>query len=216
MNLLGTNFIIGEHLQPKIVRWLSVLPLVLMFSAFIPLFLLVGPLGRAMGIPGGAPVKEQPNGLLWLIAFIFIMVALMLMGYALGWLLNALIARYIFRWPSAKVCETFMYSNVPQEWRLDPRATSKTLSASAKLRNNWAITRTKGRWNFILVRGILGWGLPMFLGMSCLPVLTRHIQPTLAYFVPQIILWSLAGGLFGLIIWLFSERQFRKQHDTEA
>jgi hypothetical protein len=50
-----------------------------------------------MGIPDGAPVKEQPNGFLWLAAFLVTMVLLMVGGYIVGWVANAFICRFIFR-----------------------------------------------------------------------------------------------------------------------
>ncbi|MGX0134948.1 hypothetical protein ACUXG4_003190 [Cupriavidus metallidurans] len=208
---LATNFIIWQFLRPRISCALSVLPLGLMFSAFVPLFMLLEPLGRAMGIPHGAPVKGQPNGWLWLTLFLATMVTLMLAGAALGWLANALIARVVFRWPANKVHDAFLYSQVPDTWYREAAEAGANAVASKRV-NAWATTRQQGKWHFVATRGVLGWGSPMFFGMSVVPVLVHRVQPSLGYFISQLLIWAIAGALFGFAIWHFSERQFQKQH----
>lgn len=216
MQPLATNLIIGRQLRTKISWALCVLPLGLMFSAFVPLVMLVEPLARLLGVQTEGPLMVQPNGWLWVVLFLAMMVILMLAGAALGSLLNALIARVILRWPAIKVREVFLYSKVPAEWYRETGPGQKTNTAVAKRMTTWATTRKNGKWHFVLVRGVLGFGLPVFLGTSCVPVLRHRVQPTLQYFVPQILIFALSGILFGILIWHFSERQFRKQGEDQG
>ncbi|MGN8062495.1 hypothetical protein ACTJK4_12620 [Ralstonia sp. 22111] len=217
MQPLATNFIIWQLLRPKISCALSVLPIGLMFSAFIPLLLLVEPLERAMGIPHGAPIKEQANGWLWVTLFLATMVVLMLAGATLGWLANALIARVVFRWPAKMVRDAFLHSQVPNTWYREAEAKAEANAVTSRRMDAWATTRQKGKWHFVVVRGLLGWGSPMFFGMSVVPVFLHRVQPSLGYFVSQLLIWATGGALFGFVIWHFSERQFQKHHrETEA
>ncbi|HTM10352.1 MAG TPA: hypothetical protein VL754_18345, partial [Verrucomicrobiae bacterium] len=62
------------------------------------------------------PVKSQSNGFLWLVMFLATMIVLMVSGYLVGWVLNAFICQYIFRWPRAKVRLVFLNSHVPAAW----------------------------------------------------------------------------------------------------
>ncbi len=80
---------------------------------------------------------------------------------------------------------------------------------------SWAITRKMGMWRFVLKRGVLAWGLPMYLVMACLPVLNGRAEPTASYFSWQACLWGFAGAVFGLLTWLFYERSYRKQHGKQ-
>jgi hypothetical protein len=182
-----------------------------MLSALLPLIMFAERLERAMGLPHGAPVNEQANGWLWVTLFLATMVALISTGAALGWLANAVIARFVFRWPADKVRDAFLYSRVPDTWYREP-AQVQTNAVTSKRMDAWATTRQKGKWHFVVARGVLGWGLPMFFGMSMIPVLIHQVQPSFDYVVSRLLIWAAAGALFGFAIWFFSERQFQKRH----
>lgn len=207
MNLLAFNVVSSQQLRTGLQISLSVLPLGLMFGAFVPLFLLVPWLEAAFGIPHNAPVKDQPNGLLWLVVFLAIMVLLMLVGYLLGWVLNALVMRIVFRWPSEQVNRIFLYSEFPPSWIKG--GTKPEVADSA-----WAETRRKGRSHFVLYRGVLAWGGPMYFVMALAPALNGRAEPSLFYFIWTACLWGAAGAAFGLVIWHFSEKQFLKHNGT--
>ena len=74
----------------------------------------------------------------------------------------------------------------------------------------WESTRAKGKLHFILFRGVLSWGLPMF-------IITAFISnPFVDSFISEAaiihyVVWPLAGGLFGVSTWTISERKYKKE-----
>jgi hypothetical protein len=183
-----------------------------MFGAFVPIIAIAIWLAGALRLAPGA-VKGQAGGPLWLILFLAEMIVLMVAGYALGWVLNAAIARTIFGWPAEKVRGVFLESTIPNEWR-EPDAPAAGLDGKSPRvlkRTSWAITRQKGRWHFVLARGVFGWGGAMFVGMGLMPVLMHRHEPSWSYLVWQAFVWSLAGAFFGFTTWSWFEWQFKKQ-----
>lgn len=86
---------------------------------------------------------------------------------------------------------------------------------SAKQHSAWALKRAKGKARFILVDGLLAWGVPMFAVMAVGPAvlgLPFRTTPTPMYWVWQPLLWAGAGLLYGVATWHFSERL----HDKHA
>ena len=212
MPSLPFNFTIAETLRRKLQLILAVLPIGLMFAAFLPLWVFAKWLGGVMGIPEGAPVKEHPNGLLWLAIFLVAMVFLMVFGYVLGWAANACICRFVLGWEWQRVRSVFLLSDVPSEWLV--ASATGPISGSKKRESNWATVRLKGRFHYILTRGVLAWGIPMYVVMVVAPSLRADTSPTAVYFLWQAGLWGGAGALFGAVIWHFSERQFlRRSHE---
>lgn len=75
----------------------------------------------------------------------------------------------------------------------------------------WQKTRAKGKGQFILVRGLLAWGLPMFLIMTFMvnkPVSGNMSPGVIAL---NALLWAIAGLAFGYFTWAFSERAYQKE-----
>lgn len=212
MNPLAWNFEIPQRMrtQPQIA--LGVLPIGLMFASFAPLFFLAASLSSILGIPDNAPVKDQPNGMLWLILFLVAMVSLMIAGYLLGWFLNAIVLRVFFKWPQEKISRILLYSEVPPSWLKETNTATGAASSSAAPNITWAVTRQMGKGRFVFQRGLLAWGVPMYLFMAVLPVINGRVETTVFYFLWQACLWGAAGALFGLAIWHFSEKSFLKQH----
>ena len=72
----------------------------------------------------------------------------------------------------------------------------------------WQKTRTKGRLHFVLVSGVLSWGLPMFIAM----IFFVHRQElSLSYAAISFCLWVIVGGgAFGLVLWHVQESRFKK------
>ena len=116
MNSLALNTEIYRRLRGQPRRALGVLPFGLMLASLVPVVIFSMWLSTALGIPDGAPVRDQPNGLLWLILLLSSFVIFMLAGYFLGWVLNGIILLLVFRWPSGKVIRALLYSEVPQSW----------------------------------------------------------------------------------------------------
>jgi hypothetical protein len=71
----------------------------------------------------------------------------------------------------------------------------------------WEATRARGRNHFVIFTGLLSYGLPMFLVMTFLV----HRDKLSVFFVSaSLILWLFGGVAFGILVWLFQERQYRK------
>ncbi len=81
---------------------------------------------------------------------------------------------------------------------------------SAKQHARWATLRGKGKKHFVLMNGVVGWGLPMFGIMGLGPVLSGHIHPRPGYFIETVVVWGAAGLFFGVSTWCWCERLFKK------
>lgn len=203
MNALLLNITVGDRLRRSASIWLGVLPITLMFSSFLVLWPFATWSSAALGLPEGAPVMDQTNGLIWLALFLTVMVALMICGYVLGWVLNGLICLAAFRWPRDKVQRVFLESDVPAEWLKAEGAAAKD---AARAKPKWDEIRAKGRWHFVFTRGIMAWGIPMYTVMGVVPGVRAHMAAL--YFLWQGLVWAAAGALFGLAIWYFAERSY--------
>lgn len=210
MNPLAWNFDISERMKAKPQIALGILPLGLMFASFGPFFYLMQFLMLVFGIPENAPIIEQSNGILWLILVLVSMVVLMITGYLLGWVMNAIILMYVFKWSKEKASQVLLHSEVPSSWLKEGYTTDSVKMNSQK---TWAVTRQMGKTRFILQRGVLAWGVPMFFIMAVLPATKGTIEITFFYFCWQGVLWAAAGALFGFLIWFFSEKSFLKKNE---
>lgn len=212
MNSLAFNMHISQVLRGKYQYGLAVFPIGLMFSSFLILWPFTYWLSSYLGIPEGAPIKNHPNGIIWMAIFLVVMLTLMISGYILGWFLNAMIARTLLGWDSEKARRVFLYSEVPNEWVKEGNDLTDTINT---VNVKWVITRQKGKWNYIIKKGVLGWGVFMYFFMTILPVLRKGSEQTLFYFIWQALLWAVGGGLFGFIIWYFSEKQYMKNNNKK-
>lgn len=189
---------------------LGALPIGLMLSSFLLLFLMAGWMAAALGIPPNFSVKDHPNGLLWLATFLCVFVVGVVGGYLLGWVLNAAIARYLLGWPASRVRAVFLNSEVPDHWLTRGTAATVGLDASRVLLGKWEGHRKGGVLRFVVVRGVITWGTPMFLGMYLVPTWMRDGVFTLSAAFGQVVLWLCAGCVFGLTAWYLSEFTYKR------
>ena len=71
----------------------------------------------------------------------------------------------------------------------------------------WSVLRAKGRLRYVLLHGVLAYGLPMFLVMT---FLVRPQPQTPVLLAISAALWAVGGLVFGLIMWHVNERRYRK------
>ena len=71
----------------------------------------------------------------------------------------------------------------------------------------WEKSRAKGKLHFILVSGVLSWGVPMFIAMTFF-VNRERLSP--GHIILSAFMWLLGGAGFGLFVWYFSEKQYQK------
>ena len=77
----------------------------------------------------------------------------------------------------------------------------------------WEATRAKGKWHFILIKGVLIWGGLMFLGMGLLYPYLRHSTRafTLHMLAINAVVYLIGGFVFGALVWLLAERNYAKR-----
>ena len=210
MTHLAFNTVLPQSMRVKYQLVIGALPIGLMFLSFAPLFYIATWLETVAGIPHDSAIKNHPNGAIWITAFLVVMTALMVLGYALGWVLNAAIARYVLGWEREQVTAVFGRSEVPKHWLKPSAIGSPESDATSVSLGKWEEQRRVGAFRYILKRGVGAWGGPMFLGMYVVPTLYKSRGFTFSGMLLNTVLWVLAGAVFGLIIWLGSEAYYRK------
>lgn len=74
----------------------------------------------------------------------------------------------------------------------------------------WEISRAKGKKKFILVSGVLSWGIPMFAVMTFFVNRRQDDVLSPGMILISAIIWLFAGALFGWVMWTASERKYQK------
>jgi hypothetical protein len=74
----------------------------------------------------------------------------------------------------------------------------------------WAGIRQKGRPRFILVTGVLSYGVPMFVIMTFF--VNRHPERPLTapMLAVSAVIWALGGAAFGWVMWKITEGRYQK------
>tara|TARA_Y100000052_G_C2923145_1_gene69570 strand:+ start:333 stop:590 length:258 start_codon:yes stop_codon:yes gene_type:complete len=75
----------------------------------------------------------------------------------------------------------------------------------------WAITREKGKQRFVLVNGVLGWGVTTAILWSVLMELIEPSQNIWVRPIVALIIFPIAGIAFGHLMWNKSEKAFEKE-----
>ncbi len=68
----------------------------------------------------------------------------------------------------------------------------------------WARTRAQGKYRFVLLNGVLAYGVPMFVIMTFMIPHPMFTKPESA------LLWLLTGAGYGIATWLMQEHRYRK------
>ena len=77
-------------------------------------------------------------------------------------------------------------------------------------KENWESTRKKGFLNFLLVRGLLIFGLSFTVFQFLIKLLSGNEINILATFIS-----GLMGGLiYGISMWYFAEKRFKRENTT--
>jgi membrane associated rhomboid family serine protease len=77
-------------------------------------------------------------------------------------------------------------------------------------KENWESTRKKGFLNFLLVRGLLLFGLSFTVFQFLIKLLLGNEINILATFIS-----GLMGGLiYGISMWYFAEKRFKRENTT--
>ncbi|MDF2446661.1 MAG: hypothetical protein K0S46_1897 [Moraxellaceae bacterium] len=71
----------------------------------------------------------------------------------------------------------------------------------------WEIAQAQGMGRFILLNGVLGYGVAMFIAMAFF-VLDDPKTPM--FLLGQAIVWLCGGTAFGAFMWYLQERRYKK------
>jgi hypothetical protein len=83
----------------------------------------------------------------------------------------------------------------------------------------WERLRAKGKWDFIVKYGVLGWGVTTGVLFSIIfPwMLPFPNKPSFWLMLPlSLVLFPLGGVAWGYFMWIFSEKAYRKAKDEDA
>ena len=73
----------------------------------------------------------------------------------------------------------------------------------------WKKVRDKGLVHFIAVRGILSFGVPMFVVLNLMNPPTKPL--TVIDYIVIFLICAVAGGsLFGYLVWVIQEKKYKK------
>lgn len=176
----------AQYVRARYQWALAALPMLGMFAAFAPVLYLAWLLEGA--------INHQPGGK-WLLLLVFAaLVVCLLLGYAMGWLMNVLIARFLLGWSRVQLRAVFLHDEPPEHWLLDAQARARLCAEQERLRQG-------GVLRFVLVRGLLGWGLTLFVVVHLLPKLIAGKALTPTILLSGLIVWGLCGLAFGLMTW---------------
>ena len=103
-------------IRPAVKVAVYAAPMACMFGSLIFTFQFGMYAADMFGIPEGAPVKDQENGVLWMVLMFCVLFGFAFIGYVLGWLLNALASMLFLGWPLAKVIAVYGRSEIPGSW----------------------------------------------------------------------------------------------------
>ena len=84
---------------------------------------------------------------------------------------------------------------------------------SEKQHLRWQKLRAKGHLHYVLSADDLSWGLTMFLVMALFPYLFGtpfKVQGSFQHLLIGVVLWPLAGALYGIVTWFLCEKSYRK------
>ncbi|GAB1597148.1 hypothetical protein [Lysobacter claricitrinus] len=71
----------------------------------------------------------------------------------------------------------------------------------------WRATRQKGRLRYVLVNGLLAYGVPMFVVMT---FFAHRADLSKSFIAISAVAWSIGGLLSGACTWWLHERNYQK------
>lgn len=76
---------------------------------------------------------------------------------------------------------------------------------------SWEKTRSKGKKNFIIYRGVLCWGMPMFVLMTLFVNKPGADGYTFLFVLGNALLWTMGGAFWGILTWNLIESRYVKE-----
>lgn len=210
MTPLPFNSLMPQNLRLRFQVAISALPVVCMLLALAPSYFFAQWLEKLEGLPAQTRLLDHPSGRLWVSVFFGALVLQLLIAYLLGWLLNALWAFWVLRWPSQKIRAVYLYSQVPSTWLKPAVAVLVGDRVAIVAVARWDRERKAGALRFVLRKGLIGWGLPLYVFMYGVQTLLRgeDLEPLQA--LRNAVLWFGCGTVLSAVMWWLSEFNYRK------
>lgn len=70
----------------------------------------------------------------------------------------------------------------------------------------WEATRAKGMLRYVLVSGVLSYGLAMFVAMT---FIANRDKLSPAFVALSAVMWAVGGAVFGVLMWHAQEWQYK-------
>jgi len=77
----------------------------------------------------------------------------------------------------------------------------------------WEKTKEKGMLRFVLLRGVLGWGVPVFIIMA---FIVNKVSFGDERFIKGSLVFLVFGVLLGMYLWGDSERKYKKAMEINS
>ena len=104
----------------------------------------------------------------------------------------------------------YLHSQVPPAW-LKPAAAALAGGRVAIIAvARWERERKAGALRYVWRKGLIGWGLPLYVFMYCAQTLLRGDALELQDALRNAVLWLGSGAVFGAVMWWVSEFNYRK------
>ena len=95
--------------------------------------------------------------------------------------------------------------------------TAQQIERDAKWAQRWDEVRAFGRWRFIWLIGVVGWGVPVGVLTLAWRWWDTGTRPTLSNILVTAIVITIAGGItFGALIWRRAERNYQRWVDSQS
>ena len=104
----------------NIPHWMLVPPVALLLLSTLPTVLVCFLVRSWLDIPMNKLTKNSPHAMLFLAGFLAMMVVFCCIGYVLGFVVDALLLRFVCHWPWAKIKDLMLHSKLPPEWTVLP------------------------------------------------------------------------------------------------
>ena len=75
---------------------------------------------------------------------------------------------------------------------------------------NWALLRQRGKRRFVLLTGVLSYGVPMFIIMTFFVNRRSEVMPEYLRVAISLVIWLLGGAAFGWIMGKLNEGRYQK------
>lgn len=210
MTPLAFNSLVPQNLRLRFQIAVGALPAACMLLALVPSYFFAQWMEKMEGIPAQTRLLDHPTGRMWVAVFLGALLLQLLFGYLLGWLLNALLGRWLLGWPIEKIRAVYLHSQVPPTW-LKPAAAALAGGRVAIIAvARWERERKAGALRYVWRKGVIGWGLPLYVFMYGAQTLLRGDPLELQDALRNAVLWLGSGAVFGAVMWWVSEFNYRK------